>query len=194
MSTTVATATTATTTVTSARGAISSTPTSSTATASATNIPVSSTATSSTPTATLGAGAAAPGTPFATPFEPGGAPFVTLLPSWLMPKSFTFEDYLQHFNTASLLLVGFPQPLTTDNIISLFGCEKMPWISKQRFRQPNKLTSIYKLMPSGRTIQLMWTYWKQDWKLPGSNPMKIFLHSCVKFAHSRDGPIAPFLT
>ena len=107
MSTTVATATTTTATVTSAGGTTSSTPTSSTATTSATSTPVSSTATSSTPTATLGTGAAAPGTPFATPFGPGGAPFVTPLPSCLMPESFTgsgdFEDYLQQFNTAALL-------------------------------------------------------------------------------------------
>ena len=108
MSTTVATATTTTTTtVTSAGGTTSSTPTSSTATTSATSTPVSSTATSSTPTATPTTGAAAPGTPFATPFGPGGAPFVTPLPSCLMPESFTgsgdFEDYLQQFNTAALL-------------------------------------------------------------------------------------------
>ena len=107
MSTTVATATTTTATITSAGGTTSSTPTSSTATTSATSTPVSSTATSSTPTATLGTGAAAPGTPFATPFGPGGAPFVTPLPSCLMPESFTgsgdFEDYLQQFNTAALL-------------------------------------------------------------------------------------------
>ena len=107
MSTTVATATTTTATVTSAGGTTSSTPTSSTATTSATSTPVSSTATNSTPTATPGTGAAAPGTPFATLFGPGGAPFVTPLPSCLMPESFTgsgdFEDYLQQFNTAALL-------------------------------------------------------------------------------------------
>ena len=105
MSTTVATATTATAIVTSAEGATSSTPTSSTATTSAASTPVSSTATSSTPTATPSAGAAATGTPFATPFGTGGAPFVTPLPSCLMPESFTgcgdFEDYLQQFNTAA---------------------------------------------------------------------------------------------
>ena len=107
MSTTVATTTTTTATVTSAGGTTSSTPTSSIATTSATSTPVSSTATSSTPTATQGTGAAAPGTPFATHFGPGGAPFVSLLPSCLMPESFTgsgdFEDYLQQFNTAALL-------------------------------------------------------------------------------------------
>ena len=107
MSTTVATATTTTATVTSAGGTTSSTPTSSTATTSATSTPFSSTATSSTPTATLGTGAAAPGTLFATPFGPGGAPFVTPLPSCLMPENFTgsgdFEDYLLQFNTAALL-------------------------------------------------------------------------------------------
>ena len=107
MSTTVATATTATATVTSTGGATSSTPTSSTATTSATSTPVSSTATSSAPTATQDTVAAAPGTPFATPFDPGGAPFVTPLPSCLMPESFTcsvdFEDYLQQINTAALL-------------------------------------------------------------------------------------------
>ena len=107
MSTTAATATTATATVTSAGGATSSTPTSSTATTSATMTPVSSTSIISTPTATPGTGAAAPGTPFATPFGPGGAHFVTPLPSSLMPESFTgsgdFEDYLQQFNTAALL-------------------------------------------------------------------------------------------
>ena len=107
MSTTVTTATTATATITSAGGATSSTPTSSTAPTSATSTPVSSTATSSTPTATPGTGAAAPGTPFATPFGPGGALFVNLLPSYLMPESFTgsgdFGDYLQQFTTAALL-------------------------------------------------------------------------------------------
>ena len=107
MSTTIATATTTTATVTSAGGATSSTLTSSTATTSARSTPVSSTATSATPTATLGTGAAAPGTPFATPFGPGGALFVTPLPSCLTPESFTgsgdFEDYLQQFNTAALL-------------------------------------------------------------------------------------------
>ena len=107
MSTTVATATTTTATVTSAGGATSSTPTSSTATTSATSTPISSTSTSSTPTATPGTGAAAPGTRFATTFGPGGVPFVTPLPSGLMPESFTgsgdFEDYLQQFNTAALL-------------------------------------------------------------------------------------------
>ena len=107
MSTTVATATTTTATVASAGGATSSKPTSSTPTTSATSTPVLSTATSSTPTATPSTGAAAPGTPFATPFGPGGAPFVTPLPSCLMPESFTgsgdFEDYLQQFNTAALL-------------------------------------------------------------------------------------------
>ena len=117
MSTTVATATTTTATITSAGGTTSSTPTSSTATTSATSTPVSSTATSSTPTATLGTGAAAPGTPFATPFGPGGAPSVTPLPSCLMPESFTgsgdFEDYLQQFNTAALLSGWFS--LTQDN-------------------------------------------------------------------------------
>ena len=106
MSTTVATATTTTATVTSAGGANSSTRTSQTATTTATGIPVSSTATSSTPTATPGTGGAAPGTTFTTPFGPGGAPFVTPLPSCLMPESFTgsgdFEDYLQQFNTAAL--------------------------------------------------------------------------------------------
>ena len=110
MSTTVATATTTTATVTSA-GATSSTTTSSTATTSATSTPVSSTAPSSTPTATPGTGAAVPGTPFATPFGPGGAFFVTLLPSCVMPENFTgsgdFEDYLQHFNTAALLSAWF---------------------------------------------------------------------------------------
>ena len=135
MSTTVATATTTTATVTSAGGTTSSTPTSSTATTSATSTPVSSTATSSTPTATLGTGAAAPGTPFATPFGPGGVPFLNPLPSCLMPESFTssgdFEDYLQQFN----------QPMTTGHIISPFGCEEMPCTSTQRFLQPNKLTS-----------------------------------------------------
>ena len=107
MSTTVATATTATAFVTGAGGANSSTPSTSTATTSATSTPVSSTATSSTPTEAPSSGAAAPGTPFATPFGPGGAPFATFLPSALLPESFTgsgdFEDYLQHFNTAALL-------------------------------------------------------------------------------------------
>ena len=107
MSTTFATATTTTATVTGAGGTTSSTPTSSTATTSATSIPVSSTSTSSTPPATPGTGAAAPGLPFATPFGPGGAPFVTLLPSCFLPESFTgsgdFEDYLQQFNTAASL-------------------------------------------------------------------------------------------
>ena len=107
MSTTVTTATTTTATVTSAGGTTSSTATSSTATSSATSTPVSSTATSATPTATPATGAASPGTPFATPFGPRGAPFVTSLPSCLMPESFTssgdFEDYLQQFNTAALI-------------------------------------------------------------------------------------------
>ena len=106
MSTTNATTTTTTAFVTSTRGATSSTPTSSTATIRATNTPVSSTATSSTPTPTLGTGAAAPGTPFATPFGPGGALFVTPLPSCLMPENLPgsgdFDDYLQQINTAAL--------------------------------------------------------------------------------------------
>ena len=114
MSTTVATATTATAIVTSAGGATSSTPTSSTATTSATSTSVSSTTTSSTPTATAGTGAAAPGTPFATHFGAGGAPFVTPLPSCLMPENFAssgdFEDYLQQFNTA-VLLSGWFSPV-----------------------------------------------------------------------------------
>ena len=107
MSTTVATASTATATVTSAGGATSSTTTSSTATTNATSTPVSSTSTSLTPTAKRSTGAAAPGTPFATPFGPGGVPFVTVLPSCLMPESLTgsedFEDYPQQFNNAALL-------------------------------------------------------------------------------------------
>ena len=65
------------------------------------------TATNSAPTATPGTGATAPGTPFATPFGPGGAFFVTPLPSCFVPENFTssgdFEDYLQQFNTAALL-------------------------------------------------------------------------------------------
>ena len=107
MSTTVATATATTATVTSAGGTTSSTATSSTATTSATSTPVSSTSTSSTPTATPGTGASEPGTPFATPFGPGGASFLTPLPSCLMPENFTgsgyFEDYLQQLNSAALL-------------------------------------------------------------------------------------------
>ena len=144
MSTTIATATTTTTTVTSAGGATSSTLTSSTATTSATSTPVSSTSNSSTPTATPGTGAAAPGTAFAKPFGPGGALFATPLPSCLMPESFTgygdFEDYLQQFNTAALLVVGFPRPMTAGHIFLLFGCEELPCTSTQRFL-PNNLTS-----------------------------------------------------
>ena len=79
-----------------------------------------------------------------------------------MPEDFTgsggSEDYLEQFNTAALLLVGFPHPMTTDHIMSFFGTEEMPCISTQRFRQPNKLTSTDYLMPSGRIVQRKWTY------------------------------------
>ena len=134
MSITVATATTATSSIASAGGATSSTPTSSTASTNATSTQVSPTATCSTPTATPGTGAAAPGTPFATPFGPGGALFVTPLPSCLMPESFTgsgeFEDYLQQFNSAALLSGWFsPSHDNRPHIISPFGCEEMPCIS-----------------------------------------------------------------
>ena len=107
MSTTAATSTTTTATFTNAGGATPSTPTSSTATTSATSTPVSSSATSSTPTANQSNGAVAPASPFATPFGPGGAPFLTPLPSCLMSENFTgsgdFEVYLQNFNTAAFL-------------------------------------------------------------------------------------------
>ena len=117
MSTTVAATTTANATVTSSGGATASTPSYSPVTTSSTSTPVPSTAISSKPSVTPCSGAAPPGIPFATSFNPGGGPLVVPSPSCLRPESFTvsgdFEDYLQQFNPA-VLLSGWSPP-THDN-------------------------------------------------------------------------------
>ena len=77
--------------------------------------PIPSTATSSTPIATASAGAAVPGTPFATPFGSGGVPFVIPLPLRLIPEHFAgsgdFEEYLDQFITTAWLSGWFSTTL-----------------------------------------------------------------------------------
>ena len=198
MSTTVATATTATATVTSAGGATSSTPTPSTAPTSATSTPVSSTATSSKPTATPGTGAAAPGTSFATPFGPGGVPFVTPLPSCLMPESFIgsgdFEDYLQQINTAALLSGSFsPSHCNRPHYFALrLRGNALHFHTTLAAAQQTDFNLLVHAFRQNYTTNV--DIQKARLKAARQQPNQDVSAFFVTFARSRDAPVASFFT
>ena len=99
--------TTGTPTTTTASVSIPSASAGSTVAGGSTTTTTSAGTTTTMPTGTSSSGFPPTSTLFSTPIGTTGAPHSTLLPSCLMPESFTgsgdFEDYLQQFNTAAFL-------------------------------------------------------------------------------------------